>query len=313
MTGHVIAVGGANLDTLARVTGDPDDPRPVLGTSNPGRTSHTAGGVARNVAENLARLGTPVRLVAAVGDDAVGDTLLADLADLGVDVSGVRRRALPTGSYTAVLDHRGELVVGVADMAATESLAPSDLPDDAFAGAGWVVLDGNLVPATVDRCLALAASAGVPVALDPVGVAKAARLQVTGRVHTFTPTREELAAFTGTAEVAAAVAIAHDRGIDTVWLREGAGGSTIHRRGTAPVRVQLAGAAVVDVTGAGDAMLAGYVHRMLAGSPVVEAARFGAAAAWLTVASSYTVRTDLTAELVAETLARLDPTREGAR
>lgn len=302
MTGHVLAVGGVNLDTLARVTGARTD----AGTSNPGRTSRTAGGVARNVAENLVRLGTPVRLVSCVGRDPVGDSLLEDLAALGVDVSTVRRADLPTGSYTAVLGHSGDLVVGVADMAAVESLSPADVDETAFTGAAFAVVDGNLLPATVAHCLALAANADVPVALDPVGVAKAARLEIIGPVHTFTPNREELAAFTGTDDVDKAVRLCHDRGIETVWLREGAAGSTIFSAGQGSVRLELPRASVVDVTGAGDAMLAGYLHRLVAGSSVGEAARFGAAAAWLTVGSSYTVRPDLTDDLVRQTLDRLE-------
>lgn len=301
MADHVLAVGGVNLDTLARVTGDRTD----AGTSNPGRTSRTAGGVARNVTENLARLGTTVRLVSCVGTDAVGEALLGDLDSVGVDLSFVKRTDLPTGSYTAVLDHHGDLVIGIADMAAVESLSPADVDEAAFADAAFVVVDGNLLPATVAHCLALAAAAGVPVALDPVGVAKAGRLEVRGPVHTFTPNREELVGFTGTPEVDKAVRACHDRGIETVWLRQGAAGSTIFRVGHEPVRVQLPRAEVVDVTGAGDAMLAGYLHRMVTGSAVEEAADFGAAAAWLTVESPYTVRPDLIAELVQQTLDHL--------
>jgi pseudouridine kinase len=301
VSGPVVAVGGVNLDTLARVTGERTDP----GSSNPGRTSRTAGGVARNVAENLARLGTRVRLVSAVGHDPAGDTLLAELAAVGVDVDPVRRVDLPTGSYTAVLDHAGDLVIGVADMAAVESLSPADIAPDAFAGSAFAVVDGNLLPDTVAHCLALAERAGVPVALDPVGVAKAHRLAADRPVHTFTPNREELAAFTGTDDVDQAVKVCHDRGIGTVWLREGAAGSTLFREARDPVRVQLPPAEVVDVTGAGDAMLAGYLHRLVAGASPEEAAHFGAAAAWLTVGSSSTVRPDLTAELVHHTLHRL--------
>ena len=301
VAGHVLAVGGVNLDTLARVAGAETDP----GTSNPGRTSRTAGGVARNVTENLARLGTPVRLVSCVGSDAVGSSLLEELDSLGVDVSLVRRAALPTGSYTAVLDHAGDLVIGIADMAAVESLSPADVDERAFVGAAFVIVDGNLLPDTVAHCLTLAERAGVPVALDPVGVAKAQRLVVDKPVHTFTPNREELAAFTGTTDVDKAVAVCHDRGIGTIWLREGVAGSTVFGAGER-FRVHLPPAEAVDVTGAGDAMLAGYVHRLLADGSVDEAVRFGAAAAWLTVGSSYTVRPDLTADLVQQTLDGLE-------
>lgn len=63
---------------------------------------------------------------------------------------------------------------------------------------------------------------------------------------------------------------------------------------------------VVDVTGAGDAMTAAFVHALLRGDPPDQAARFGQIAAALTVASPQTVRPDLTANLVDQELRRVD-------
>jgi pseudouridine kinase len=292
---RVLLVGGLNVDTLARTAA-----APVAATSNPGSTTRSAGGVARNVADNLRRLGDACALVGAVGDDEAGQYLLASLA--GVDTSRVRR-AERTGSYTAVLDDAGELVIGVADMAATESVRAEEVDAAGVGGFDWLVLDGNLLPATVAGALAAARGPGVPVALDPVGVAKATRLGTLGSVdvHTFTPTRDELAAFTGTDDLTAGVAAAQAGGVQWVWLREGARGSRLF----GPDRVHEVPAYrtdVVDVTGAGDAALAGYLHALGAGASPAEAAEYGAAAAALTIASTDTVRPDLSDALVRRTL-----------
>ena len=67
---------------------------------------------------------------------------------------------------------------------------------------------------------------------------------------------------------------------------------------------------VADVTGAGDSMTAGYVHALLDGSDVVEAARYGQVLAALTCASADTVRADLTAALVAAHLTPDTPPTE---
>jgi pseudouridine kinase len=298
----VVVVGGINLDTLARVLAPL-----VTATSNPGRTVTAPGGVGRNVAENLARLGSPVRLVGAVGQDHAGDLLLAGLADLGVDTTAVRRRTHEsTGTYTAVLDDDGSLVAGVADMACTDSLSPGDLPANLVDGAAWLVLDGNLRTDTIEHCLTLAQRSGVPAALDPVGVAKAARLGPVPGVHTFTPNAAELVAWSGIDDQADAIALAHQQGVQVLWLRAGAAGSTLYRPGYEPAHVRLPPASVLDVTGAGDAMLAAYVHRLRdpgrSPTDVVDAAWFATAAAWLTVGSPSAVRPDLTEALVAATL-----------
>jgi pseudouridine kinase len=299
--GDVVVVGGMNIDTLARISGET-----VPASSNPGITGTAHGGVGRNVAENLARLGSPVRLIGVVGDDDGGTALLEHLTTIDVDVRGVRRsEECATGTYTAVLDHRGDLVVGVADMAATESIGPEHIDLATLRGAGWLVLDGNLRPDTVAHCLALADSEDIPVVLDPVGVAKAARLGRLAALHTFTPNRAELAAWAGTDDLDAAREKAHAQGVEVVWLREGMAGSTLHTGDGAVTRLQLPPADVVDVTGAGDAMLAAYVHRLRAGDAVPVAGWFATAAAWLTVSAPTPVRHDLTESLVQKTLEEL--------
>ena len=288
----VVVVGGANLDIKARSN------RAVeAGTSNPGVTGLAPGGVGRNVAEVLARLGTPTGLVAAVGTDTFGDRVLEATASAGVDVQGVRRIDGATGTYTAVLDADGELVAAVSDMAATELLAPADVDATAavIAGARLVVLDGNLAGATLDRAAELAHAAGVPVVIEPVSVPKARVLAPMLRserpVFVATPNADELAVLGGLAAL-------HERGVECVWVRRGADGSTFSDGAGSTEIAALPVAEVQDVTGAGDAMLAGFCHALLAGATPVEAAAYGHAAAALTVASPHTVRPDLTDALV---------------
>ncbi|MGB0098760.1 MAG: carbohydrate kinase [Nocardioides sp.] len=299
----VVVLGGANMDVKARSA------RTVVsGTSNPGAGSMAAGGVGRNIAENLARLGTRTHLVAAIGSDGLGDQVLAATSAAGVHVDHVRRSARSTGTYTAVLDADGELVVAVSDMAATDELGPEQVnaARDLIAAAALVVLDGNLAPAALGLALDLAATAGARVVLEPVSVPKAAALAplvtTAHPLHAITPNRDELAALTDLPtrterQVERAVQALHDRGVEIVWVRLGAAGSLLSTPGGAQ-RMAAVVADVTDVTGAGDAMLAGFCHALLAGAEPDEAAAYGHAAAALTVASPHTVRPDLTDRLV---------------
>jgi pseudouridine kinase len=291
--GSIVVIGGANLDVKAHSARGA-----VPRTSNPGSVARSAGGVGRNVAENLARLGTEVSLVAAVGADPAGAEVLAATEAAGVDTSRVARGPQPTGTYVAVLDADGELVVAVADMAATESIGPADI--DAAAGlvasAELVVLDGNLGTAALGRALELCAATGVRVVLDPVSVPKAAALAGLLSTRTpllaITPNGDELAALGGSA------AALHDLGVELVWTRLGAAGSRLSGPDGVVDIAPVTAPEVVDVTGAGDAMLAAFCHALLAGASPAEAAAYGQSAAALTVASPHTVRPDLTDELV---------------
>lgn len=302
---YVVVVGGANMDLKARSAA-----AIVAGTSNPGSTRMSAGGVGRNVAESLARLGSAVHLVAAVGADPIGDALLGDTAAAGVGIEHVRRLNVPTGTYTAILDHDGELSVAVADMTATDALGPDAVREskDLLSRAALIVLDANLASPTLTAALTVAAVSRVPVVLDPVSVPKASRLAavlaVERPIHTITPNADELAELTGrpTSRPAEAVSAARrlmERGVARVWVRLGPAGSMLVAAGADPVMLSPFPSEVVDVTGAGDAMLAAYCHALLANHPPELAAIHGQAAAALTVAAAETVRPDLTADLVA--------------
>jgi pseudouridine kinase len=302
---YVVVIGGANVDVKARSTG-----HAVSRTSNPGTAVLGAGGVGRNIAESLARLGTRTHLVAAVGTDPLGDQLVASTRDAGVGVEHVARLEIPTGSYTAILDHDGELLVAIASMAATEALGATEVnaAADLIAGAALLVLDGNLGTAALDAARALAGD--VPMVLDPVSVPKAERvrgfLDGTHPWHLVTPDYLELAALTGLPatyerQVVDACRHLHDRGVTWVWVREGERGSLLSGPdGT--THLPALPARVADVTGAGDAMLAAWCHGVLTGRTPLEAARLGHAAAAVTIASEHTVRPDLTPALLERAL-----------
>lgn len=301
----VVVVGGANVDIKAR-----SEAAAIARTSNPGHTSTTPGGVGRNIAENLARLGTTTHLIAALGRDPHGERLLSETRDAGVLLDHVHRSVHPTGSYTAVLDTDGEMLLAVADMSATDDLRPEHLRSarELITHAAMLVLDGNLPAATAAHLLDLACTAEVRVVLDPVSVPKAARLSpllsADRPIFAITPNRDELAALTDQ-DIATddaltdAAAVLHGRGVQHVWIRLGAQGSVLSSRGEVQ-RLASMKADVRDVTGAGDAMLAAFAHALLAGHSPAVAARYGHAAAALTLESEHTVRPDLTELLLDE-------------
>jgi len=307
----VVVVGGANMDIKARSAAPA-----VSATSNPGRATMSPGGVGRNVAENLARLGTRTHLVASVGRDPLGDTLIRETAAAGVHLEYVHRTETATGTYTAVLDHDGELVVAVSDMVATTELGPAEVnaARDVIATAGLMVLDGNLAGPALGHARNLAADAGVRTIVEPVSVPKATVLAALPglfdpdhALFAVTPNRDEVTALTGLptrtdAQLRAAADALHAKGVQHVWIRLGRRGSLLSGPDGATL-LPAGETTVADVTGAGDSLLAAFCHALLDGADPVEAARFGHAAAALTIASEHTVRPDLTARLVRDALA----------
>ncbi|MBF8255934.1 MAG: putative carbohydrate kinase [Anaerolineales bacterium] len=138
------------------------------------------GGVARNVAENLARLGVGVTLITAVGDDPPGRQLLDQAEAAGVDVRhALTVTGMRTGMYLGVLDPQGGLHLALDDMGLVRSLSRDYLQSktDLLERAQAIFLDANVPLDSIELLLAIAHRAGIPVAADPTSVSLAASLR----------------------------------------------------------------------------------------------------------------------------------------
>src|SRR5215469_12513795 len=81
MTGPVTVIGGANMD-INCFSRNPLN----MYDSNPGRVEYCPGGVGRNIAENLHRLGAEVRFIGVIGDDPGGALLKSSSASIGLNI-----------------------------------------------------------------------------------------------------------------------------------------------------------------------------------------------------------------------------------
>lgn len=294
--GRFLCIGGAVLDrkfhALAAIR---------AATSNPASGSTSFGGVARNVAENLARLGGSVRLASCVGQDDAGHALLADLAALGVDTTLVRMiEGAATAQYMALLAPDGALHVAAADMAILDRiygpLVKAALRE--IGGVDWVFADCNAPADVLAEIIADARQRGHRLAIDAISLAKAARLP-TGLdgVGCLFLNRDEASAVSGIEadpETMARALLA--RGVQRVVLTLGAGGALACEDGHCR-HVPAREAVVQDVTGAGDAMIAGVLTVLAAGGALHEAVRFGAEVAARTVASARSVDSTLSPDM----------------
>jgi len=288
--GKVVVIGGANLDIRA-VSAE----ALVAETSNPGRVTLAPGGVARNIAENLTRLGVETFLISAIGTDITGDQLLAETKAAGVDVSGVTRHAGQTGIYCAILEADGNLSVAVNAMSIMETLTPDQVSahKDRLAFADYIIADCNLPAETLRWLVDYAASERKRLIIDPVSVPKCEKLTfaLDGRtVYGLTPNRAQARTLTGKSceslDAARRVALAlHDFGVRLVDLhldREGVLISEMASTGMNNMELIPSGlgqSVPRDVTGGGDAAIAGFVYALLRGRGSVAAARIGQVAA----------------------------------
>lgn len=255
----------------------------------------TPGGVARNLAENLAALGAHTALASVIGNDVAGRALCEHAQQLGIDTRWtVCHPTHPTGSYTAVLDRAGDMAWGFAAMQGTLEPPPGFVSSAqaALSAQGAGVVDMNLPQAWLQALLDHAHAHQLPLAMVAVSVSKMAHLpQRLDGLSLLVLNADELAA---TSHEHATPHPSHQTARDAQW-------QALHARGLKHLLVTLGpeGAAfssgeclnvlpaipltttqVVDATGAGDAFSAAAIHALLGhGQPLASACQAGLQAA----------------------------------
>ncbi|HXX83722.1 MAG TPA: PfkB family carbohydrate kinase [Casimicrobiaceae bacterium] len=254
---RLLCIGHSALDAIYRVPAIPTFPTKVLAS----RYVETGGGMAANASFAAKRLGADVEYWGRVGDDALGDRILSELAAAGIGTATVRRVPgckSPTAAILVADD--GERLICIYNDPALDSDA-SWLPlaaavlDSARAARVPTVLDADVGPAEALRELcarcdyAIFSTAGLKLAsasADPgEGLRNMQRLA--GGIVAVTLGEE-----------------------GALWLEAGR-----ERRETAP-RV-----AAIDTLAAGDVFHGAFALAIGEGRGVAAAARFANAAAAL--------------------------------
>jgi pseudouridine kinase len=300
-TGPVLVIGAAGIDLVGRLKGELR-----MGTSTPSQIRSSFGGVARNVAENLARLEQPVTLLTAVGADLAGEQLTQQLAAAGVDVSAIQRIPdRPTSTYLAVVNNKGELQFALDDMRTSAAITPDYLTQQAslFKRAALLFMDANLPAETIRKAVSLARQAHIPIFVDPTSAILAERFRpYLSRLFMITPNNAEAgvlcdrtveASKRRQAMEAARCLVGNGVKIAIITLAEfGVCYATSETAGYIPaIRTEI-----VDPTGAGDALTAAVIFGLLNEIPLDEALRLGISAAALTLQHPGAVLPDLSLE-----------------
>ena len=257
----VAVIGAANVDLTGIMTRES-----VKGDSNPGKVMVSSGGVARNIAENIVRLGTRCELITAMGNDAWSNQLTEHCSHVGI---GLMHSIVSTGhrtsSYLSVHDNQGELITAINDMSILSCINAEALAErlDVLRDAACWVVDANL---SADALLYLFDVAGnIPIWIDPVSSIKAQRLiPHLSQIHCLTPNLQEAAVLTGMLaesykDAPAMANKLHQLGVKQVMITLGEQGAYASDAQDA-FWLSAQQTQVVNVTGCGDAALAALVH-----------------------------------------------------
>ncbi len=302
----VLVIGAAGLDVKVY----PRDQTIELAQSNPAGLRWSWGGVARNIAENLVRLGAEVHFVTAVGDDQLGRALLQALGTLGIHTeSSIIVPDKPLCAYVALHHHDKRPWLAFEDMDVIRALTPAHIHRlrGLIKTVDMVCIDANLSAHTLETLFRLTRRFDVPVCADPTTAMLAPRLHpYLPDITVITPNKEEAEALVGlpmdTLEaVNAGARRLVQLGVQLAVVTLGEEGlvyATSEESGRLPTLVQE----VVDPVGAGDALTAAVAYGLMEDMSPEEAVRLGLTAAAQTAMCHETVCPHLSLEMLYEHL-----------
>jgi len=279
---RAICLGDVMMDVLARLPGPL-----AVGSDTPAPVALYGGGSAANTAAWLVRAGMATTFVGRVGDDALGRRALDDLAAAGIDLAVSIDPQRATGTCIVLVDVEGERTM-VPSAGANAGLGEADLPADLFGAvallhvSGYALFTAGSRPAALEA-LALARAAGCPISVDTASAAPLAQagpeqfLSWIGAGLLVFANRVEAQVLTGSADATQA-ALSLGRRCGEAIVKCGAD-AAVWSDGTDVVKIPVAGAVVLDSTGAGDAFAAGVLAARAAGSDVPDCLRAGHALA----------------------------------
>ena len=223
------------------------------------------GGSSANVACGLSTAGHHVRLVGPVGRDAIGDNLLTELEQYGVDTEHSFRADAASPRTLILLDGTGErTIIAVDSGAQPSSFLPARGPDLRSADCVYVEGYTRYPPGT-----AAAAESALLVTSPPAPGATA----WPATVVIGSETQYNDATPAGIFETVRSVS---GERLKWVVVTRGAAGADAYSAAS-ELHVDAVAADQVDATGAGDAFTVGLLHRLLQGDDMVTAMQVGAA------------------------------------
>lgn len=300
---HVSVIGGANMD----IVGYPFE-KLRRSDSNPGVVSLSVGGVGRNIAENLARLGNNTKMFTVVGEDIHGENIISESTAAGIDMSHVRRVSEHgTGTYLAILNEENDMDLAIASMDIFTKLDREYIDENKLilSKSKVIVFDTNLEEHVLHYAVNLFKDNLL--FLDTVSHTKALRAKnVIGHFHTIKPNRIEAEALTGMeikdkADLEKAAEHFHGLGVKNVFITLGEEG-VFYSDGKQQGIMKAKRIVPKNATGAGDAFQAALVHAELNNMEIKEKVKFSMAASILAMSSYSTINKEISVEKIKETI-----------
>lgn len=304
---YTSVIGGANVDIVGY-------PFELLrkSDSNPGQVNVSIGGVGRNIAENLVKLGNHTKMFTVVGEDVHGEKIIRESEQSGIDMSHVKKTSeYGTGTYLAVLNDEKDMEIAIASMDSFMELDKEYIDENRqiISNSQVIVFDTNLEEDVLHYAVKLFKDKLL--FLDTVSNKKALRVkEVIGYFHTIKPNKMEAEVLSGMMieseeDLEKAASYFHKQGVINVFITLGEEG-VFYSDGKNKGIYKTKKIIPKNATGAGDAFQAALVHAQLNSMNIEETVRFSVAASILGLSSYSTINPEMSVEKVKETIKKME-------
>lgn len=303
---RILVIGAAGIDIVGRLTEMPDP-----GSSVPAEVRPSFGGVARNVAENLAKLDQKVNFITAVGQGVFGKLLLNHLKEAGVNVdASIITDEFHTSSYLAVISENGSLNFALDDMRILSKLTPDLIRqhESLIQNACCLFFDANVPEETMSVLVEIANQYEIPLYADATSRGLANRLRphlanfqlLNANTHEAEILINHEFEVTGRTSALKAARKLVALGVEMVVIPMAEFGVCYATSDTSG-HVPAIKTKILDPTGAGDALSAALIYGLLNDIPLDDTIRLGVKAASLTLRFPGTVLPGISVEKLYDT------------
>lgn len=301
---YITCVGSANIDYSFKLMENMK-----LETSNPINSSTSFGGVVRNLAENLARLDCKVSLMSVVGDDVYGKNLINASKKLMKTFAVDTLKNQTTGGYYSIINPRGNMDIGFADMSINDSMDRSWILEHKrhLNLSSWIISDLNVSKEAVETLIEFSKSEDIPLGIIGVSSPKMKHLpsDLEG-VEIIITNKDEAQTYFNTDidDVKDLCKMWLDKGIKKAVVTDGTKGSYYGENDE--IRHQSAFLIeenkIVDVTGAGDAFSSALIYALSTDHSFEDSIRIATMSSCLTIQEKTAVNSKLSIKLIKKEL-----------
>ncbi|MEG1311367.1 MAG: PfkB family carbohydrate kinase [Romboutsia sp.] len=300
---YITVIGGSNID----IQGVPNK-KLVLLDSNPGKVDISLGGVGRNIADNICRLGIGTKLISAVGNDLYGNKILSECKSYGIDTDDCYiSNECSTSIYISILNDANDMQVAISHMDILDKLDLSYVSskhqhiNDSLA----IVIDTNLSTDVINYITSTYSH--IPIFVDTVSTSKCMKIKdIIGRFNTIKLNKYEAEALSSIKidnmdDIKLCSKYFLEQGVKNVFITLGKDGvyciNNLHNIHIDGIKTEI-----VSATGAGDAFTAALVYSHLNNFNLEYTAKFSMAASIIALSHENTINPNMSVDNIEKIL-----------